>query len=75
MDPMRAGDMRRQALVTFKIPETLLEDIDVLVKNGYFRSRSEALRYAIGLLIEHYRPRGSRDGGEACRASEDADKG
>lgn len=62
--------MRRQALVTFKIPEALLEDIDVLVKNGYFRSRSEALRYAISLLIEQYRPRGLRDGGEASGARE-----
>lgn len=62
--------MRRQALVTFKIPEALLEDIDVLVKNGYFRSRSEALRYAISLLIEQYRPRGLRDGEEARGARE-----
>ncbi len=50
--------MPRQVLVTFKIPEMMLENIDLLVKKGVFRSRSEALRYAISLLLREYNRRG-----------------
>jgi Arc/MetJ-type ribon-helix-helix transcriptional regulator len=38
-------------LVTFKIPKELIEEVDNLVNKGLFSSRSEAIRYAIGMLI------------------------
>lgn len=41
----------RMEIVTFKIPKDLIREIDELVNKGLFSSRSEAIRYAIGMLI------------------------
>jgi len=41
-------------VVTFKVRRELLERLDELVKNGYFSSRSEAIRTAIIMLINTY---------------------
>ena len=41
-------------VVTFKVRRELLDRLDELVKNGYFSSRSEAIRTAIVMLISTY---------------------
>ncbi len=41
-------------VVTFKVRRELLDRLDELVKNGYFSSRSEAIRTAIIMLINSY---------------------
>jgi len=38
-------------IITFKINRDLLEHLDKLVKQGYYNSRSEAIREAIKQLI------------------------
>lgn len=39
------------SLITCKIPTEMAKEIDKLVNRGYFESRSDAIRYAIGLLL------------------------
>lgn len=39
-------------VVTIKIPEELVEQLDKLVESGFFASRSEAIRLALRDLIE-----------------------
>jgi len=41
--------------VSFRIPATYLEMIEKLVKRNEFPTRAEAIRYAISMLISHYR--------------------
>jgi len=41
-------------VVTFKLRREILEELDELVKKGYFSSRSEAIRKAIIELLNHY---------------------
>lgn len=41
-------------VVTFKLRREILEELDELVKKGYFSSRSEAIRAAIVELLNHY---------------------
>lgn len=41
----------RMTIVTFKAPRDLMAELDDLVKSGIFGSRSEAIRYALGMLI------------------------
>ncbi len=53
-------------VVTFKVRRELLERLDELVKNGYFSSRSEAIRTAIIMLINTYN-REEGDGKELSR--------
>jgi len=53
-------------VVTFKVRRELLERLDELVKNGYFSSRSEAIRTAIIMLINTYNKEES-DGKELSR--------
>jgi len=39
------------ALITCKVPHEMANEIDELVNSGQFESRSDAIRYAIGLLL------------------------
>ncbi|NAZ12431.1 MAG: ribbon-helix-helix protein, CopG family [Desulfurococcales archaeon] len=56
-------------LVTFKIPKELIEEVDNLVNKGLFSSRSEAIRYAIGMLITNIpEKRLEIKNGSACQA-------
>jgi len=41
----------KTVLITCKVPKELVEAIDKLVDEGVFNSRSEAIRYAIGVLL------------------------
>lgn len=41
----------RMEIITLKIPRELLDELDVIVSRGAFSSRSEAIRYAISMLI------------------------
>ena len=55
----------RSVLITCKVPVELVEVIDMMVKNGVFSSRSEAIRYAIGFMVSSGTPIGRVDYGEA----------
>jgi Arc/MetJ-type ribon-helix-helix transcriptional regulator len=45
--------MKKRVYVSFKVPRELLREMDRLVKKGWFRSRSELIRFAlIFFLIE-----------------------
>jgi len=52
--------MRRSgmALITCKIPSEMAQEIDELVSKGHFESRSDAIRYAIGLLLSSKQRKG-----------------
>jgi Arc/MetJ-type ribon-helix-helix transcriptional regulator len=39
-------------VVTFRVPESGLRELDKLVKRGVFKTRSEAIRVAIKKLLE-----------------------
>lgn len=52
-------------LVSIKLPEYMLEELDNMVSRGLFASRSEAIRYAISQLIN------SRETIERLRRIED----
>jgi len=49
------GIMTQTVIVSFKAPLELVEKLDSLVEAGVFRNRSEALRYALVLLVTRYR--------------------
>ena len=42
-------------LTTVNIQEGLLEALDWLVEKGYYPSRAEAIRIAVGLLVDEHR--------------------
>lgn len=42
----------KNRLVTVKIPEKLVDDLDNLVKKGKYSSRSEAIRDAVKQLLK-----------------------
>lgn len=46
--------MRKVVIVSVKLPKELLREIDKLVEQGFFSSRSEAIRRGIALLIKNY---------------------
>ncbi|RLE54363.1 MAG: CopG family transcriptional regulator [Thermoprotei archaeon] len=46
--------MSRDTHITVRIPEALLKKIDELVERGFYKSRSEAVRHAIILLLEKH---------------------
>ena len=52
-DRESTGQMQR---VTFRIPERKLDDVESLVDDGEFASRSEAIRQAVRDLIREERP-------------------
>jgi len=56
---------KRMEVVTFKAPREMMEEVDSLVRTGAFDSRSDAIRYAIGMLI-------SQSGCEGARGSREA---
>lgn len=41
----------KMEIITFKLPKEMIVEIDALVHKGLFNSRSDAIRYAIGMLI------------------------
>jgi Arc/MetJ-type ribon-helix-helix transcriptional regulator len=45
----------KMELISFHLPKPLLDIIDNLVRQGVYPSRSEAIRDAIRLLLEHLR--------------------
>ncbi|AEA12245.1 CopG family transcriptional regulator [Thermoproteus uzoniensis 768-20] len=42
-------------LISFRLPRPLLDELDRLVEDGIYRSRSCAIRRAIELLLARYR--------------------
>ncbi|OYT56669.1 MAG: CopG family transcriptional regulator [Desulfurococcales archaeon ex4484_217_2] len=46
--------MGRVVVVSVKMPKELLRELDKLVEEGLFSSRSEAIRRGIALLIRNY---------------------
>ena len=40
-------------LISFKAPNTVIEELDELVRGGVYSSRSEAIRTAIRDLLKH----------------------
>jgi Arc/MetJ-type ribon-helix-helix transcriptional regulator len=45
--------MRKRVYVSFKVPEELLREMDRWVERGWFKSRSELIRFAlIFFLVE-----------------------
>lgn len=45
----------RMVLISFHLPRRMLEDLDWLVRTGFFKNRSEAIRSALEALLEKYR--------------------
>jgi Arc/MetJ-type ribon-helix-helix transcriptional regulator len=45
----------KMVLISVHIPKLLLDIIDDLVRQGVYPSRSEAIRDAIRLLLQHFR--------------------
>jgi Arc/MetJ-type ribon-helix-helix transcriptional regulator len=41
--------------ISVKLPEYLIREIDRLVKDGVFYSRSDAVREAVRMLVDKYR--------------------
>ncbi|MEM0459278.1 MAG: ribbon-helix-helix domain-containing protein [Thermofilaceae archaeon] len=46
-----SGEGERTMIVSFHLPVTVCEQLDGLVKRGYFISRSDAIRIAVLMLI------------------------
>ncbi len=51
--------MSETVIVSFKVPAQLVERLDELIEKGFFRNRSEALRYALVMLVSNH---GGRSG-------------
>ena len=66
--------MTQTVIVSFKAPVELVEKLDDLVQSGVFRNRSEALRYALVLLVTRYAAE-RRGGRGALAGSEKANPG
>ncbi|MEM1562848.1 MAG: CopG family transcriptional regulator [Candidatus Bathyarchaeia archaeon] len=45
------GEGERTMIVSFHLPVTVCQQLDGLVKRGYFISRSDAIRIAVLMLI------------------------
>lgn len=46
--------MGRVVVISVKMPKEMVEEIDKLVDNGKFSSRSEVIRRALAILITNY---------------------
>ncbi len=46
--------MSETVIVSFKVPAQLVERLDELIEKGFFRNRSEALRYALVMLVSNH---------------------
>ena len=44
--------MGKTVLIQARLPEKLVRDLDKLVKNGYYKNRTDAIEDAIRLLLE-----------------------
>ena len=51
--PKRKGD--KMILISLHVPQSMLEKLDELVRDGVFPSRSEAIRHALRELLLYYR--------------------
>lgn len=51
----RGGYEARSRVVSFKIPETLLREIDELINRGYFQNRSDVMREGLRRLLSDYK--------------------
>lgn len=45
--------MKLLKLISFKAPNTVIAELDLLVRGGVYSSRSEAIRTAIRDLLKH----------------------
>ena len=43
--------------VVFRSTDVLIKELDTIVENGYFRSRTEAINEAVRLLLRRYSAR------------------
>ena len=43
------------ALISVRIPDELLKEVDYLVEKGVFQSRAEAIRYALRIMLQQYK--------------------
>ena len=62
--------MTQTVIVSFKAPVELVEKLDDLVQSGVFRNRSEALRYALVLLVTRYAAERRKGRGAVAEAEE-----
>ena len=46
----------KMELISFHLPKYYVDELDYLVRQGVYPSRSEAIRDAIRLLLEHFKP-------------------
>jgi len=51
--------MGRVVVVSVKVPKEMIKEIDKLVDEGVFSSRSELIRRALAILITKYNKSGS----------------
>jgi len=49
-------------VLTVKVKQFLVEELDKLVEKGYFESRSEAIRYAIIQLLKSIKEQKKQEG-------------
>ncbi len=49
-------------VLTVKVKQFLVEELDKLVEKGYFESRSEAIRYAITQLLKSIKEQKKQEG-------------
>lgn len=49
---MKNGD--KMVLISFRLPNALLEELDRLVEQGVYKNRSEAVRTAVEIMLERY---------------------
>jgi len=58
VDSMRKAKKEKTMLIQTRIPIKLIERLDKLVEEGWYRNRTEAIEDAIRLLILRYKPLG-----------------
>jgi len=47
--------MEKYVRVSIRIPEVYVNMLEKIVKSNKFNSRAEAIRYAVNMLISHYK--------------------
>jgi len=51
----RVGLVARWVSVVFRLPPEMLRELDSLVEKGRYRTRSEACRFAVQMLLTYWR--------------------
>ena len=69
----RTKAQEKMVMVSVYIPKQLLEELDELVAQGLFPSRSEAVRVAVAELLRSLRQGGVSSAGGDCPGGDDED--